>query len=189
MDFKRIREQIIKDPLNQEFTKRGIGPLFQLSKQTKILIIGQAPGLKAMESQTVFNDKSGDTLRSWLGINRETFYNKDLIGVLPMDFYYPGKGAVGDLPPRIEIAKKYHPLILNELNHVKLILLVGKYAQDYYLKDKETLTNRVKNYQTYLPTYFVLPHPSPLNFRWIKKNTFFYEVLDVLKEKIKEILK
>lgn len=189
MHIEQIKQQIINDSLNQSFTKRGIDPLFSLSPKSTILIIGQAPGLKAMTSQRVFNDRSGDTLRSWLGVSKDVFYNTDIFGIMPMDFYYPGKGKTGDLSPRVEFAKKYHPLLLKELTHIKLIILVGKHAQDFYLNDKTTLTNRVKNYQHYLPTYFPLPHPSPLNFRWIRKNPFFQEVLSHLKTVIQDIIK
>lgn len=191
MELKDLKQIIMDDKENSSYTIRGIEPVYQVNSKARILIIGQAPGSKVEKTGIPFNDKSGDTLRSWLGIDKETFYNPELIAILPMDFYYPGKGRSGDLPPRPFIAEKYHPLFLREMKEVKLTLLIGKYAQGYYLKDrqKRNLTETVRNYRDYLPTYFPLVHPSPLNFRWQKKNPWFKEeVVPSLKEAVKAIL-
>ena len=187
-----ITKEIMVDKDNREFTEKGLEPLFSAPKSAKILIVGQAPGIKAMESRIFFNDKSGVKLREWLGISEEIFYNSGLIAVVPMDFYYPGKAKTGDKPPRKNFAKKWHTKVLDLMPEIELIILVGKYAQDYYLSKnkKSNLTETVYNYVDYLPKYFPIVHPSPLNFRWFNKNPWFEEnVLPVLKEKVQTILK
>ncbi len=190
MSILKIVEELKADERNAEYTKRGIPPIFQLNKDAKILIIGQAPGRKVEESKIPFDDKSGEKLIAWMGINRETFYS-DKIAILPMDFYYPGKGKTGDLPPRKFIAEEYHREILDELTNVEMTLLIGKYSMDYYLKGKmkRNLTETVRRYEEYLPKYFPIVHPSPLNFRWQAKNPWFMEeVVPALAERVAKIL-
>ena len=189
--FEQLKKDIMSDIDNKRYSDKGIEPLFSAPRTAKILIIGQAPGLKAQESRMFFNDKSGVKLREWMGIDNELFYNSGLIGVVPMDFYYPGKGKSGDLPPRKSFASRWHSRTLELMPDVELIILVGKYAQDYYLKDGKgkNLTETVKNYKKYLPTYFPIVHPSPLNFRWQAKNPWFLEeVVPELQERIEKIL-
>lgn len=191
-EFEQLKKDIMLDADNKVYSDKGIEPLFSAPRTAKILIIGQAPGIKAQESRIFFNDKSGVKLREWMGIDNELFYNSGLIGVVPMDFYYPGKGKSGDLPPRKNFAHKWHPRVLELMPDIKLIILVGKYAQDYYLKDKKekNLTGTVKNYKKYLPKYFPIVHPSPLNFRWQAKNPWFLEeVVPVLKKMVEEYCK
>lgn len=188
---KKIKEEIINDPLNKDYISKGFLPVFQVSENSKILIVGQAPGLKAQEAVILFKDKSGINLRSWLNVTEDEFYNEELFAILPMDFFYPGKAKTGDLPPRKEFAKKWHPKIIEKLKDLKLIILIGTYANKFYLKDKteENLTLTVKNYKNYLPTYFPIVHPSPLNFRWQNKNPWFKEeVLKDLKKLVKKII-
>lgn len=190
MSISKIVEELKADERNAEYTRRGIPPIFQLNKDAKILIIGQAPGRKVEESKIPFDDKSGEKLISWMGIDRETFYS-DKIAILPMDFYYPGKGKTGDLPPRKFIAEEYHRELLDELTNVEMTLLIGKYSMDYYLKGKmkRNLTETVRSYEEYLPKYFPIVHPSPLNFRWQAKNPWFTEeVVPVLAERVAKIL-
>lgn len=189
--MQEIIEAIKADPQNEEFTKAGIEPLFTAPKTSRINIVGQAPGIKAQDTRLYWNDPSGDNLRDWLGIDRDTFYNSDKIAVIPMDFYYPGKGKSGDLPPRKGFAEKWHPLILQELPDISLTLLIGNYAQHYYLQQKSSvkLTDNVKAYKDFLPDFFPLVHPSPRNNIWQKKNPWFKEeVLPDLKKLVKEIL-
>ena len=191
-EFEQLKKDIMLDVDNKVYSDKGIEPLFSAPRTAKILIIGQAPGIKAQESRIFFNDKSGVKLREWMGIDNELFYNSGLIGVVPMDFYYPGKGKSGDLPPRKNFAHKWHPRVLELMPDIKLIILVGKYAQDYYLKDKKekNLTGTVKNYKKYLPKYFPIVHPSPLNFRWQAKNPWFLEEgVPVLKKMVEEYCK
>ena len=189
--FEQLKQEIMADSDNEKYTDKGIEPLFSAPNTAKILIIGQAPGIKAQESKIFFNDKSGVKLREWMGIDDEIFYKSGLIGVVPMDFYYPGKGKSGDLPPRKNFAKKWHAKVLELMPNLELIVLVGKYAQDYYLGNnkKQNLTETVYNYKQYLPRYFPIVHPSPLNFRWHNKNSWFIqEVVPDLQKRVKEIL-
>ena len=169
----------------------GPNPVFTVHPKSKIVLIGQAPGTVVHKSGIPWDDKSGDNLRNWLGIDKETFYNPENIALIPMGFCYPGKGKSGDLPPRKECAPLWHEPLLSHLKHVELIILIGKYAQDYYLgkQSQKTLTQTVKEFKNYLPTHFVLPHPSPRNNIWQAKNEWFKsEVLPSLKETIDSIL-
>jgi len=183
--FEMIKQEIITDPMNETYTSKGIPPLFKASKDAGIVIVGQAPGRKAQETSLFWNDLSGDRLREWMGISREIFYSTDRIAHLPMDFYYPGKAKSGDAPPRKGFAQKWHPRILKEMPNVKTIILIGKYAQEYYLnkRQEKNLTETVRAFRRYLPEFFPLVHPSPLNYGWMKKNPWFEnEVLPVLRE-------
>ena len=188
----QITQPIMQDPDNQSFTAKGIEPLFAAPTTARINIVGQAPGIKAQESRLFWNDQSGDNLRSWMGVTRDFFYQSDLFAIVPMDYYYPGKGKSGDLPPRKGFAEKWHEETLALMPDIELIVLVGKYAQDYYLKDtkKKNLTETVKAYKEYLPKMFPLVHPSPLNRRWMAKNPWFEkEVLPEFQKRVQEIIK
>jgi len=169
----------------------GVNPVLSVTANSKIVIIGQAPGRIVHESGKPWDDKSGERLREWLGVDDLTFYNPDIFGILPMGFCYPGKGKSGDLPPRKECALLWHSKVLEQLSEVRLTLLIGSYAQDYYLKEKRkrTLTETVKNYNSYRPEYLPLPHPSPRNNIWLKKNEWFgAEVIPILRKIVKDVL-
>ena len=188
--FDKIIRRLKEDSRNKSYTERGIPPIFQVSPKARILIIGQAPGKKVEESLIPFNDKSGEKLVQWMGIDRDTFYSEK-IAILPMDFYYPGKGKTGDLPPRSFIAKEYHKDILDLMPDIKLTILIGSYSMKYYLGKgmKENLTETVRSYKEYLPKYFPIVHPSPLNFRWQKANPWFEgEVVPVLRDMVEKML-
>lgn len=188
--FDKIIKRLKEDSRNKSYTERGIPPIFQVSPKAQILIIGQAPGKKVEESLIPFNDKSGEKLVQWMGIDRDTFYSEK-IAILPMDFYYPGKGKTGDLSPRSFIAKEYHKDILDLMPDIKLTILIGSYSMKYYLGKnmKENLTETVRSYKEYLPKYFPIVHPSPLNFRWQKANPWFEgEIVPVLRDKVHKIL-
>ena len=188
--FDKIIKKLKEDSRNKSYTERGIPPIFQVSPKAQILIIGQAPGKKVEESLIPFNDKSGEKLVQWMGIDRDTFYSEK-IAILPMDFYYPGKGRTGDLPPRSFIAKEYHKDILDLMPDIKLTILIGSYSMKYYLGKgmKENLTETVRSYKEYLPKYFPIVHPSPLNFRWQKANPWFEgEIVPVLRDMVGKIL-
>ena len=188
--FDKIIKRLKEDSRNKSYTERGIPPIFQVSPKAQILIIGQAPGKKVEESLIPFNDKSGEKLVQWMGIDRDTFYSEK-IAILPMDFYYPGKGKTGDLPPRGFIAKEYHKDILDLMPDIKLTILIGSYSMKYYLGKgmKENLTETVRSYKEYLPKYFPIVHPSPLNFRWQKANPWFEgEIVSVLRDMVGKIL-
>ena len=188
--LSQIKNAIMADPQNRTFTERGIEPLFAAPTSARINIVGQAPGVKAEQTRLYWNDKSGDRLREWLGVDRETFYRSDLFAVIPMDFYYPGKGKSGDLPPRKGFAEKWHPQILADLPNIELTILIGQYAQKYYLPENTlNVTETVQNYAKFLPHFLPLVHPSPRNQLWLAKNPWFeQEVVPRLQQRVKEIL-
>ncbi|WGK66320.1 uracil-DNA glycosylase family protein [Croceiramulus getboli] len=174
----------------KEQLPRGPRPIVEASAQSKIILISQAPGAVVHESGIAWADQSGKRLREWLGVDEHTFYQTDNFSILPMGFCYPGKGATGDLPPRKECAPLWHPEFLKVLEHRQLVLLIGTYAQQYYLpKDGRNLTQRVQHYDEYLPQYWPLPHPSPVNHFWRSKNPWFEKkVVPELQKRIAEIL-
>lgn len=187
----RIRLDIIADPMNKAHGDNGYLPVYTASENARIMIVGQAPGRKAQDSNQPWNDVSGDNLRRWMGVTPETFYNPDIFALVPMDFYYPGKAPHGDNPPRKDFAPKWHPKILAAMPHIELIILVGAYAQNYYLGARKgrNLTETVWNFETYLPQFFPLVHPSPLNFRWRAQNKWFEEVVvPALAEHVQKII-
>lgn len=162
-------------------------PVVQAGAMARLLIIGQAPGRRVHDTGIPWNDPSGDRLRDWLGLAPETFYDPAQVAIMPTAFCYPGKGKSGDLPPRRECAPAWHPRLLDAMPKVQLTLLIGRYAQEVYLREngKATLTETVAAYEEYLPRYFPLPHPSPRNRLWWKTNSWFeQDVLPVLRERV-----
>lgn len=152
----------------------GPRPLVAGTRTSSVLIIGQAPGLAAHESGVPWNDASGDRLREWLGLSREAFYDPDKVALMPMGFCYPGKAKTGDSPPRPECAPLWHDRILKALSGVKLTLLVGRFAFERYAADElSDLTTAALSPNRLLPRKLVLPHPSPLNNRWLARNPAF----------------
>lgn len=189
--IEALKQDIAKCELCKAHFTHEPNPVVKFSPSSKIVIIGQAPGTVVHRTGIPWDDKSGENLRNWMDMDTTVFYDEKKIAIVPMGFCYPGKGKSGDLPPRKECAPQWHDQIWNHLAEVELILLIGKYAQDYYLKKKakRNLTETVKHFADYLPKYFVLPHPSPRNNIWKKKNPWFeQEVLPILKLKIAEIL-
>lgn len=186
----KIRKEIQNDPSNEKFKSLGYEPLFVANEKASLVIVGQAPGIKAQTAGIAWKDESGNRLMEWLGIDEETFRDETKIALLPMDFYYQGKGKSGDLPPRKDFAEKWHTKLLEKMPNVKLFILTGQYAQKYYLgKDmKKNLTETVKSYKDYLPKYFPIVHPSPLNFRWLNKNPWFEkEVIPALQKEVSKL--
>ncbi|EHK8985974.1 uracil-DNA glycosylase family protein [Vibrio vulnificus] len=154
----------------------GANPVVQAHSEAKILIIGQAPGTKVHHTSIPWNDASGNRLRAWLDIEKQTFYDPKQIAIMPMGFCYPGQGQSGDLPPRKECAPLWHEALLKHLPNIELTLLIGQYAQNRYLSNKpKTVTETVQNWQAWLPDYLPLPHPSPRNTLWLRKNPWFEE--------------
>lgn len=189
--LEEITKAIMADSQNKVFTEKNIEPLFAAPKTARINIVGQAPGIKAQESRLYWNDKSGDRLREWMGVDCDTFYHSGYFAVIPMDFYYPGKGKSGDLPPRKGFAQKWHQPILDLLPDIQLTILIGNYAQKYYLHQKSSvkLTDTVEHYKEYLPDYFPLVHPSPRNQIWMSKHPWFEaQVVPDLKKIIQQII-
>ncbi len=191
MSLATIFQDIQADPQNQKFTEQGIQPLYHIDAQAEILIISQAPSRKAQQSMVFWNDPSGDRLRDWMGVTKEQFYHSGKIAVMPLDFYYPGKGKHGDLPPRKGFAEKWHAPLLALMPKIKVKLLIGQYAQKAYLKTsrQKNLTETVRHFEDYLPDYFPLVHPSPLNYGWLKQHPWFEaEVVPALRREIKGII-
>lgn len=190
--LKEIFEAIKADPQNINYTKEGIEPLYSVHKEAKICIIGQAPGIRAQESRLFWNDPSGERLRDWLGIDRETFYQSNKISILPLDFYFPGKGKSGDLPPRKGFAEKWHEQLLQQMPEIELFVLVGSYAIKYYLnlKSSAKTTEVIRDFEKYLPKYLPLIHPSPRNNIWLAKNPWFEpQLVPELQKRIAQLMK
>jgi uracil-DNA glycosylase len=150
-------------------------PVLQAHSLSRLLIVGQAPGIRVHNTGIPWNDPSGDRLRYWMQLDKKTFYDINQIAIIPMGFCYPGTGPSGDLPPRKECASTWLPKLLANLPNIQLTLLIGQYAQKHYLgsRAKANLTETVAAYTDYLPTYFPLPHPSPRNNIWLKRNLWF----------------
>lgn len=164
----------------------GPRPILRAHRDARLLIVGQAPGTRVHETGVPWNDPSGERLRDWLQISHETFYDERRVAIVPMGFCYPGRGKSGDLPPRPECAELWQQKILAQLPNIELTLLVGQYAQTHYLgkRCQRTLTETVKAWRDYQPDYLPLPHPSPRNNIWLKKNPWFTEeILPMLRER------
>lgn len=187
----KLLSEIRNCSLCKDFLPNAPKPIIQASTTSKIVIIGQAPGQKVQDSGIPWDDASGNNLREWLGVDKQLFYNEKIFALIPMGFCFPGTGKLGDLPPRPECAPLWHQQVLQLMPEIKLTLLIGQYAQNYYLKNssKKTLTETVKNYGEFLPDFLPLPHPSPRNNIWQKKNSWFKEsLIQVLQEKVESIL-
>ena len=186
--MKKLLQRINKCTVCQPFFDHPCRPIMSAHPNARLCIIGQAPGRKVQANGKPWADKSGENLMNWLGISANEFYDEQFVALLPMGFCYPGSGKSGDLPPRKECAPLWHEQVLDKMNNIDLILLIGKYAQDYYLDNgKKNMTQTVMAFHEYLPKYFPLPHPSPRNFIWKNKNPWFdHEVVPALQ---KEILK
>lgn len=168
----------------------GANPVIQAHQDAKLMIIGQAPGTRVHHSSIPWNDPSGDRLRDWLGLDKTQFYDAKNIAIMPMGLCYPGKGHSGDLPPRKECAPMWHQKVLEALPNIGMTLLIGQYAQRYYLSDKpRSLTETVKQWQTWAPHTLPLPHPSPRNTLWLKRNPWFEaEVVPYIRQYVHEHL-
>jgi uracil-DNA glycosylase len=169
----------------------GPRPVLRASHSARMLVVGQAPGTKVHASGVPWDDASGMRLRQWLGVEAEVFYDVTRVAIVPMGFCYPGTGKSGDLPPRPECAPQWHAALLAEMPAIELTLLIGQYAQAYYLaqRRKKNLTETVRAWREYEPRYWPLPHPSPRNNLWLKRNAFFAdEVVPELQQRVRELL-
>ena len=155
----------------------GPRPVLRASSTARLLIVGQAPGRRVHETGIPWNDPSGDRLRAWMQLEREQFYDERRIAIIPAGLCYPGTGPGGDLPPRPECAPYWHPRLVPMLPALQIALLVGSYAQAYYLGEarRKTLTETVRAWRDYLPHFLPMPHPSPRNQMWFKRNPWFAE--------------
>lgn len=172
-------------------------PVAVISPAARILIAGQAPGLRVHESGLPFDDASGDRLRQWLGVDRDTFYDRDRFAIVPMGFCFPGYDAHGsDLPPRRECAPRWRREVVDAMPQIELVLAIGQYAQGWHLAERQarTMTETVRNWRAHLgantgPPVLALPHPSWRNTGWLKKNPWFAEdVLPVLRERVEKLI-
>lgn len=191
LTFESIRQAIVDDAENATARELGYAPLYAAGAGARIAVVGQAPGRKAQESGLAWNDASGKKLIDWLGVTEPQFRDPDVFALLPMDFFYPGKGASGDLPPRKGFAARWHPPLLELMPDIRLTVLVGSYAQAHYLDDRagRTLTDTVRAFRDYLPDVVPLVHPSPLNFRWQARNPWFLtDVVPVLRDRVASAL-
>lgn len=166
-------------------------PILRASPTAHLLIVGQAPGRRVDETGIPWNDPSGDQLRQWLGLTRETFYDESRIAIVPTGLCYPGTVNGSDLPPRRECAPLWHPQLRAAMPNIRLTLLIGAYAQAYYLGQRRgrTLADTVAGWRDFIPEFVPLPHPSPRNRGWLKRNSWFEaEVLPMLRERVGTLL-
>ena len=170
----------------------GCRPIVQAASSARILIVGQAPGARVHASGVPWDDASGTRLRTWMGIDKATFYDESQIAIIPMGYCYPGRGRGGDLPPRKECAELWLDQLLAALPNIKLTLLIGLYAQRHFLKQqrKKSLTETVQHWQDYAPHFIPLPHPSPRNTPWFQRHDWFeQDLLPVLRNQIHQLIK
>ena len=169
----------------------GPRPILQLHPSARILVAGQAPGRKVHESGVPFADASGDRLREWLGLSSETFYDPQQVAILPMGFCFPGTGKAGDLAPRPECAAKWREKLMSQFGNLKLTLVIGQYAQDYHLPDASaSVTSAVLSWRKHWPAVVPLPHPSPRNNIWLRRNPWFEkDLLPRLRARVAQVLK
>lgn len=169
----------------------GTRPVLRASSTARILLVGQAPGTKVHASGIPWDDKSGDRLRQWMGLDKATFYDDSKIAIVPMGFCYPGRGKSGDLPPRPECAQLWRQQLHAQLPQIELTILIGAYAIDYYLKGTKakTLTETVQQWHAYWPGFIPLVHPSPRNEMWLRRNPWFEsDMVPILREGISRLL-
>lgn len=190
MPLKKILAEIRACTICEAQLVQGARPILQFHPKARILIAGQAPGRKVHDSGVPFDDASGDRLREWMGVTREVFYDPEKIAILPMGFCYPGSKASGDLPPRPECAVAWRQQLFEYLDHIELTLLLGRYAQNYHLDNANLqVTETVRTWRNYWPKVIPLPHPSPRNNLWIRRNPWFEaELLPALRKRVAEVL-
>lgn len=191
ISFKSLLEDVRACTICAPNLKDGVRPVLQVHPTAKILIAGQAPGSKVHASGIPFDDASGDRLRLWMGVSRETFYDAEQLAILPMGFCYPGRGKSGDLPPLPICAKTWRDQLLATMPNIQLTLAIGQYALKYHLASQEkNLTETVRNWRAYGDAMMPLPHPSPRNNIWLAKNEWFEaEVLPSLQSRVKRALR
>jgi len=176
--FSELLDSVRQCRLCEESLPLGPRPVLQIDPRARILIAGQAPGRRVHETGVPFEDPSGDRLREWLGISRDDFYDATIVAILPMGFCYPGTGKSGDLPPRPECAEAWRRELLEQLPKIELTLVIGQYAQKWHLPHLEkNLTETVRAWKDYGDSVMPLPHPSPRNNIWLKKNPWFADLL------------
>lgn len=174
-DLEELLKQVRSCRYCAEHLPLGANPVLRVQSSARILIVGQAPGTRVHATGIPWNDQSGERLRVWMDVDRDTFYDQSRIAIMPMGFCYPGKGKSGDLPPRKECVTLWREKLHAHLPNIELTLLIGTYAMQYYLKErmKKTITETIQAFEEYTPQYFPLVHPSPRNKLWLKQNPWF----------------
>lgn len=165
----------------------GPRPVLSAGATARILVVGQAPGLRVHRTGVPWDDPSGDRLRAWMGVDRNAFYDESRIAIIPMGYCYPGRGSGGDLPPRQECATLWLDQLLARLPRIELTLLLGQYAQRHFLgsRRKASLAETARAWQEYTPQYMPLPHPSPRNQPWFKRHRWFeLDLVPVLQARV-----
>jgi len=189
--FKALADEVRACTVCAAHLPSGPRPVLQVHREARILIAGQAPGRKVHESGVPFDDASGERLRQWMGVTRETFYDATRIAILPMGFCFPGTGRSGDLPPRSECAPLWRQRLLDQMQQIELTLLIGDYAQRWHLPDAESknVTDTVAAWRIQWPAVLPMPHPSPRNNIWLKINPWFLaDVVPALQGRVAALL-
>lgn len=189
--FNKTLDEVKACDYCKKHLPHGVRPVVQIDPNASILIAGQAPGSKVHATGIPFDDPSGDRLRSWMGVDKTIFYDATKIAILPMGFCYPGTGKSGDLPPRKECAPLWRDKLLGLMPNIQLTLVIGQYAIRWHLPDekKQTLTNTVKLWKDHWPAKLPLPHPSPRNNIWLKKNPWFEtQIIPSLQDRVKNLV-
>jgi uracil-DNA glycosylase len=177
--YQLLLQQVRGCTLCSSHLPLGARPVLQVHPASRILVVGQAPGIRVHNSGVPFDDASGDRLREWMGLTREVFYEPTKVAIVPMGFCYPGTGKSGDLPPRPECAPRWRRQVLEHLPHIALTLVIGQYAQAWHLPKtgESSVTGLVQRWHEFAPGVIPLPHPSPRNNIWLKRNPWFAETL------------
>ena len=188
--FEILLDEVRACTICAQHLPAGPRPVLPIDPEARLLIAGQAPGRKVHESGIPFDDASGKRLRELMGVTDSVFYDPKCVAILPMGFCYPGTGKSGDLPPRKECAPAWRDKLLACIPKLEMTLLIGQYAQVHHLpKTNATLTDTVKNWRDDWPRIVPLPHPSPRNNIWLKRNPWFErDLLPVLQQQIEKIL-
>jgi uracil-DNA glycosylase len=188
--FSSLLTEVLACTFCAEHLPHGVRTVLQIHPQARVLIAGQAPGKKVHESGVPFDDASGNRLRGWMGVSREVFYDTKQVAIVPMGFCFPGTGKSGDLPPRPECASAWRDQLLGHLCQLEVTLVIGQYAQAYHIKEeRSSLTETVRDWQSYWPKMIPLPHPSPRNNIWLNRNPWFeQELLPMLRLRVSEAL-
>lgn len=186
LSLEALMQQVRACRLCEQWLPYEPRPVIRASRSSRILVVGQAPGRRVHETGIPFNDPSGDRLRDWMGVTREQFYDERLMAILPMGFCYPGTGRSGDLPPRPECAPTWREALLARLPDIELTLVIGQYAQAWHLPDgRRSVTENVRAWRRYWPRLVPMPHPSPRNNLWLRRNPWFeQDVIPALQERI-----
>ncbi|MBA86256.1 uracil-DNA glycosylase family protein [Thalassobius sp. S69A] len=184
------RCRLCRDRFAATHTRHAPNPVVWFRPQARVLIAGQAPGLRVHETGMPFNDASGDRLRDWLGLDKDAFYDKSRVGFVPMAFCFPGYDArKADLPPPKLCGQTWHGRILDSFTNIRLTVLIGAHAQQFHLGGRVSVTERVKSWRDHAPGVFPLPHPSWRNTAWLRRNPWFEtDLLPQLRTQIQRVM-